>query len=302
MVFLNSNAQNCDSLKRKIKSAKLHIDDGEYNKELFSNVDKRCFLEILDSLNEKNVDKNLDFIRCYYSYFRPPMSKVITDDIDSTIATIMSYRIADTNQYIASSFRAYATLGRSYLWVLRQNEKSRQVLRKFILSQKTEIDWIWIEYACKIKDTVSFWHGYNITKNNEKSNNYSMNLNFMIDFGMTYFGYNYLFERNLDELMRLNTEGISYTIYDSLPSKVGFKNAKKIYNRVVQNKKFMQQTSLGLTQYDESSIFNKCFIRGIEVFYPELLKSKEYLNHRQCLCTFDKNLYNLLIKTIKKGK
>ncbi|MDR2908237.1 MAG: hypothetical protein LBU91_09660 [Bacteroidales bacterium] len=50
------------------------------------------------------------------------------------------------------------------------------------------------------------------------------------------------------------------------------------------------------------STFNFDFYWGIPIFYPELTKSKEYINgciESNNFCEFDKPLYDLLVKTIK---
>ena len=315
-ICLISRAQNCDST---IYFANHYYSIAGREQQKFFDVKKhlisnQCFLTILDSITQKDISPCLTFISDYYYFSRdiPYRGYYVEDAIDSAVAARISYQIADTNKNMASWYRTYYTnIGKQYIWILQHNSNSRDTLRKYILSQNENINIDWVEYAFIIKDSVSFWHVYNVVKKNKSAKNYAKNFEDVIYMGMQYFGYYKLFGDNIDELTKNSKMGgsIPSTIIDVLPQQEGFNYAKKIYNKAILNKDFMKRNSvIGYlldTKHSSGdnniSIFNYDFIRGIAVFYPELLKSKEYINHQKNQYPFfDEPLYNLLVKTIKR--
>lgn len=310
----NSVAQSCDSTL--YFSRHYYFLKGKDEKMFFKKIEplisNKCFIHILDSINKINVSQSLDFISDYYYFVKsfPDVNSFIADAVDSTISARISYHIADTNNYLASRYRSYFTnIEKQYEWILNHNKRSREILRKYILLQDKEVEDIsWLKFVCMIKDSIAFNHAFNITKNNKNSIDYAKNFEILINMGMDCFGNYSLFEDNLNELIKISKYGASLAnrIIDGLPGKVNYKYAKKIFNKVILNKKFMQMDSgIGELVRDgaSASIFNYNFIRGIEVYYPELLKTKEYKSScKNSYCFFDEKLYALLVKTIKRKK
>ncbi len=300
-------AQDCDYTQNCLQSIDFNNFEQEYIKKTYSKINKECFLDIMDSIQPSNITRDLFFLSHYY--FNMEIPPYIEDVIDSTVAANISYHIADSDLVVANHYRNYfSNINKQYLWIIEHNEKSRSVLRKYILSQKEEIDLKWVDAACQIGDSIAFSHALDIAKNNEKSRNFK----YIVEMGIKYFNSYELFEENLERLMLIDDFGnfISNMVIDYMPTHLNKDLGKRFYDKVILNKSFMTRNSVAgslapRTASEDSniSIFNYKFMRGIEIFYPELMTSSEYRNScKNKYCFFDQELYNLLVKTIRFRK
>jgi hypothetical protein len=303
-LCIDLSAENCDSTFQLFKTIRtIGIDrDAKYPEEL-KRLEKECILDILDSINDNNYYRIVHIITMYYVFIEPDVCKnVYVEKIDSAIIAKISYGLSNKNLKIAEEFREHLGITKQFSWILQRDSLARKSLQEYVVNHNGNVNRGIVSYISEIRDSVSFWLVYQHFKDERK--NYGSDLRYLIYCGMENFGYYDLFLENTERLSNLGwTCMVSKTLHDEIINKCGYDVARKAYSKLILNKDLMQSRSSSDVWSDITpSVFKEDFSSGIEIFYPKLAKTDEYIN--SCMnppkyCEFDKRLYDLLVKTIK---
>lgn len=310
-IFLCTSlcAEDCDSTFKIYKTREIVAIGLDTFPQRLKDVRKECLLPLMDSINDENIYYVLHFIAMYYYYIEPNAHNALhIDKVDSSIIAKISYGLASSETVFSENYRNYFKKAKQLSWILQRDSLSRKSLQKYVINHNGNVDWNIVSYISEIRDTASFWLIYKNIKEERKNDGDA--LRYLIYCGIEKFEYYSLFVENAADLIRLdNSSMVASTLISTLSQKYSYDIAKKTFSKLVLDEQLMRKYSLCDGKNMSMSVFNHDFYWGIFHFYPQIIKTNEYIN--TCneylkkgyftgkTCTFDKRLYNLLVKTIK---